>query len=235
MLIDLMGVDTRRAGDRHPSVTCQMPEPSCASTPRTTSAIDGSTITSRVPRAVFTFGKISGCASIPRASPITGIMVARTMPFGCDGRLGQLGLARIPTASRVVRGTGEPRHHGGLGQTVFSGREKLLHRRAGMPERASCVLLSGGRDASRRVQRLSRAVITRAAANAAGGPLQIGPVTFPERITTLNTVQDERFLNLGGRRGTANLCGFASSPGCGVSHRQIGCATGIAIGRRTNI
>src|SRR5271165_3771974 len=64
-----------------PSVTCQMPEPSCASTPRTTFAIEGSTITSRVPSEVLTFGRMSGCASIPRASPITGMMVARTIPF----------------------------------------------------------------------------------------------------------------------------------------------------------
>src|SRR5215472_11975785 len=64
-----------------PSVTCQMPDPSCASTPRTMLAIDGSTNTSRVPRAVFTSGKISGCASMPRASPITGMIVARVMPL----------------------------------------------------------------------------------------------------------------------------------------------------------
>src|ERR1700730_13259642 len=64
-----------------PNVTCQMPDPSCASTPRTISAIDGSTSTSRVPLAVFTFGRMSGCASIPRASPMTGMVVARTMPF----------------------------------------------------------------------------------------------------------------------------------------------------------
>ena len=82
-----------------------------------------------------------------------------------------------------------------------------------MPERASWVLLSGGHHANRRVQRLSQTVIIRAAANAAGGPLQIGPVTFPERITTLNTVQDERLQNLRGCRGAANLCVFASSPG----------------------
>src|SRR5271165_5855289 len=64
-----------------PNVTCQMADPSCASTPRTMSAIDGSTSTSRVPSAVFTFGRMSGCASMPRASPTTGMIVARVMPL----------------------------------------------------------------------------------------------------------------------------------------------------------
>src|SRR6516162_10012156 len=64
-----------------PNVTCQMADPSCASTPRTMSAIDGSTSTSRVPSVVFTFGRMSGCASMPRASPMTGMIVARVMPL----------------------------------------------------------------------------------------------------------------------------------------------------------
>ena len=58
-----------------------MPDPSCAATPRTTSAIDGSTSTSRVPSSVLTFGRISGCASMPRASPITGMIVVRVIPL----------------------------------------------------------------------------------------------------------------------------------------------------------
>ena len=77
VLIDLMVVDILRSRYRHPEHDL----PDARPTPRTTSAIDGSTITSRIPRAVFTFGNTSGCASIPRASPATGIIVARTIPF----------------------------------------------------------------------------------------------------------------------------------------------------------
>jgi hypothetical protein len=42
-----------------PKLVCQMPDPSCPSTPRTTFAMDGSTITSRFPRPVGTFGRMS--------------------------------------------------------------------------------------------------------------------------------------------------------------------------------
>jgi hypothetical protein len=44
--------------------------------------MDGSTMTSCVePLGSFTCGKMSGCASIPRASPKTGIVVKRVIPF----------------------------------------------------------------------------------------------------------------------------------------------------------
>ena len=60
----------------------QSSTPVCASTARTTFAIDGSTMTSCFePSGSFTLGRMSGCASIPRASPYTGMMVARTIPF----------------------------------------------------------------------------------------------------------------------------------------------------------
>ena len=65
-----------------PSVTCHNPAPDRASTPRTIFAMDGSTMTSCVePFGSFTCGKMSGCASMPRASPRTGIIVKRTIPF----------------------------------------------------------------------------------------------------------------------------------------------------------
>src|SRR5882724_550242 len=44
--------------------------------------MEGNTMTSCVvPSLSLTFGRISGCASTPRASPNTGMMVARTIPF----------------------------------------------------------------------------------------------------------------------------------------------------------
>src|ERR1700730_9927359 len=65
-----------------PSVTVHKSAPERASTPLTTFAMEGRTMTSCVvPSLSFTFGTISGCASMPRASPNTGMMVARTIPF----------------------------------------------------------------------------------------------------------------------------------------------------------
>src|SRR5882724_13132709 len=44
--------------------------------------MEGNTMTSCVvPSLSLTLGRISGCASTPRASPNTGMMVARTIPF----------------------------------------------------------------------------------------------------------------------------------------------------------
>ena len=58
-----------------------MPEPSCASTPRTTSAMDGSTITSRVPRVGFTFGGMSGCASRSDWGPVCSVTQLLRLPI----------------------------------------------------------------------------------------------------------------------------------------------------------
>src|ERR1700729_2514491 len=61
---------------------CHSPAPVVASTPRTTFAIEGRIMTlCVVPSASVTPGRMRGCDSTPRASPMTGMVVMYLMPW----------------------------------------------------------------------------------------------------------------------------------------------------------